>query len=307
MELHQIRYFLALANTLNFTRAAECCNVTQPALTKAVQKLEQELGGPLIHRERRFTQLTDLGKAVLPFLDRALSSMDAARLQALEHRGAGPSLLRIGLAPSISATIVAEVISEVGDALPGLRIDMYEAAPNHLIRMLLTGDIDTAVVGDIDHPPERVHRWRLFGERYVVVSNRLHPLAVRSVIPIEALQDIAILERIGCDVVPKLKRICLSSGLSLKLGHRSQHESHLQHMVAVGLGVMLAPDHIPRLPSLVAIEIEGDPLTRDVQLLTVAGRRHSMALDAFVKKVRLRDWMASSCVMHSDSTQHAAI
>src|SRR5580698_7519488 len=123
MELYQVRYFLALSKLLNFTRAAECCNVTQPALTKAVQKLEQELGGPLIHRERRFTQLTDLGKAVLPFLDRALSSMDAARLQALEHRGAGTSLLRIGLAPSISATIVAEVISEVGDALPGLRID----------------------------------------------------------------------------------------------------------------------------------------------------------------------------------------
>src|SRR6476659_9946810 len=66
LQFYQVRYFLALAGTLNFTRAAEQCNVTQPALTKAVQKLEQELGGALIHRERHLTQLTELGKMVLP-------------------------------------------------------------------------------------------------------------------------------------------------------------------------------------------------------------------------------------------------
>ena len=304
MELNQIRYFLALANTLNFTRAAEHCNVTQPALTKAVQRLEQEFGGPLIYRERRFTQMTDLGKAVFPFLEHALASMEAARLQALEQQRGGSALLRIGLSPSISARIVAETISEVGDAVPGLQIDMYEAATSHLIRMLLGGDIDAAIVGDIDHPPERVHRWRLFEEHYVVLSSRLHPLSVRSAIPIEALQDTAILQRIGCEVVPKLKRICLSSGVRLKFGHRSQHESHLQHMVATGLGVMLAPNHVPRLPSLAAIKIEGDPLTRDVQLLTVTGRRYSIALDAFIKRARLRDWVFGSSKTDRDLALH---
>ncbi|MEY9287064.1 DNA-binding transcriptional LysR family regulator [Bradyrhizobium ottawaense] len=64
LQLYQVRYFLALAKTRNFTRAAEQCNVTQPALTKAIQKLEQELGGALIHRERHLTQLTDLGKMI---------------------------------------------------------------------------------------------------------------------------------------------------------------------------------------------------------------------------------------------------
>ncbi len=68
MELRQIRYFPAVVSTLNSTRAAEQCNVTQPALTKGVQKLEQELGGQLIHRERQLTQLTDLGKEVPPCL-----------------------------------------------------------------------------------------------------------------------------------------------------------------------------------------------------------------------------------------------
>src|SRR4029077_3957866 len=74
MELHQVRYFLAVASTCSFTREAEQYNVTQPALTKGVQKLEQELGGQLIYRERQLTQLTDLGKEVLPMLERPLPS-----------------------------------------------------------------------------------------------------------------------------------------------------------------------------------------------------------------------------------------
>jgi DNA-binding transcriptional LysR family regulator len=76
MEFHQVRYFLALASTLNFTRAAELRNVTQPALAKGVQKLEQELGGELIYREPQLTQLTDHGKQVLPMFERAYVCRD---------------------------------------------------------------------------------------------------------------------------------------------------------------------------------------------------------------------------------------
>ena len=76
LQLYQVRYFLALARTLNFTRAAEQCNVTQPALTKAVQKLEQELGGTLIHRERHLTQLTELGKMILPTLEKIFAAAE---------------------------------------------------------------------------------------------------------------------------------------------------------------------------------------------------------------------------------------
>ena len=75
MELFQVRYFLSLAKTLNFTRAAEACNVSQPALTRAIQKLEDEFGGPLIYRERSLTQLTELGRVAL--VDRQLESFDS--------------------------------------------------------------------------------------------------------------------------------------------------------------------------------------------------------------------------------------
>jgi len=73
VELYQIRYFLALCETLNFARAAERCNVSQPSLTRAVQKLEQELGGLLIRRERRRTHLAEPGELVQPMLKEVLS------------------------------------------------------------------------------------------------------------------------------------------------------------------------------------------------------------------------------------------
>jgi len=69
MEMHQVRYFLAVAQELNFSRAAEKCNVTQPSLSRAIQQLEGELGGPLFHRERHLTHLTDLGQMVQPHLE----------------------------------------------------------------------------------------------------------------------------------------------------------------------------------------------------------------------------------------------
>src|SRR5262249_11657247 len=78
-----------------------------------------------------------------------------------------------------------------------------------------------------------------------------------------------------------------------KVVHRSAQESHLQQMASAGLGAILAPEHAPRLPSLAAIPIEGDPVRREVQLLAVAGRRYSPALDAFIKVARVRDWTSA--------------
>ena len=79
MEMHQVRYFLAVARTLNFTRAAEECNVAQPSLTRAVRQLEEELGGDLFRRERPHAQITELGKRMLPLLRQCHDSALGAR------------------------------------------------------------------------------------------------------------------------------------------------------------------------------------------------------------------------------------
>jgi DNA-binding transcriptional LysR family regulator len=98
MELHQVRYFIALSNTLNFTRAAEACNVTQSALTRAIQRLEEELGGPLLQRERHLTQLSELGRLMLPLLEQSLAMAEAAKQRAYKFKKGEEATLAPGLA-----------------------------------------------------------------------------------------------------------------------------------------------------------------------------------------------------------------
>jgi DNA-binding transcriptional LysR family regulator len=289
MELHQVRYFLAVASTLNFTRAAEMCNVTQPALTKGVQKLEQELGGQLIYRERQLTHLTDLGKAVLPMLERAFASTESVRQLAREFQQKEVAPLAIGLAPSISASLVLESIAEVRKFVPGLDVELREEMPDRLVELLLEGEVNVALVGDLDDTPERIDGWALFAERYVAVLATSHELADLPVIGMEALREATILNRSNCDVAPKFRHL-LFPHAPPHHNHRSSRELHLQHLAAAGFGIVLAPEHMPRLPSLKALPIEGDPVWREVRLLAVQGRRYSPALDAFVKVARLQDW-----------------
>ena len=97
MDFSQVRYFLALADTLNFTRAAELSNVTQPTLTQAIKRLEDELGGPLIHREGKFTRLTKLGHALRSHFEKIEETRSALKESARTVTSGEVSELNIGL------------------------------------------------------------------------------------------------------------------------------------------------------------------------------------------------------------------
>lgn len=290
MELHQARYFVALAKSLNFTRAAEQCRVTQPALTKAVQKLEKELDGPLIYRERELTQLTDLGKLVLPMIERTLAAAEAVRIRAREFQRKGIAPLKIALEPSVSAKLLVSALTEVTRIVPGLQVELLGASAEALPSLLLDGVVNTAITGDNSVFPDRIDHWRLFEERIVILAAAGSAISRELPIPMQTLIEATWLERIGCSIWQELCVEYFPLGHEPKIAHRGQEGSHLQHMVAAGLGIMLTPEHEPYLPSLIACPIAGEPLRRQVRLLAVAGRRYSPALDAFIKTLRLRDW-----------------
>src|SRR3569833_621428 len=289
MELHQVRYFLAVASTLNFTRAADMCNVTQPALTKGVQRLEQELGGQLIYRERQLTRLTDLGKAVLPMLERALASTEAVRRRARQFQQKQLAPLTIGLAPSVSASLALEPIAEIRKLIPGLYVELREEPSSRLVELMLEGEVNAALVGDLEDTPDRIDSWALFKERYVAVLAPSHELADLPAIGAEALREATLLDRFNCDVAPKVGRLCFPDAQP-QHHHSSNRNLHLQELAAAGFGIVLAPEHMPRLSSLKALPIVGDPMWQEVRLLAVQGRHYSPALDAFLKVARLHDW-----------------
>src|ERR1043165_6064289 len=122
MEMQQVRYFLALAGTLNFTRAAEQANVGQPALTRAIQQLEAELGGPLFHRERQRTHLSELGRIMLPYLQNIFDQTEAAREHAKSLKRLERTKLHIACMCTIGPGLVAELLWTFQQQYPDVEI-----------------------------------------------------------------------------------------------------------------------------------------------------------------------------------------
>jgi len=157
VELYQIRYFLALCETLNFARAAERCNVSQPSLTRAVQKLEQELGGLLIRRERRRTHLTELGELVQPMLKEVLSHSLSTVAAAKEHARLDKTVLRLGIMPSIGPVRLAPFLTAFAADHRDIELTLAEAPLLRLNDLLLGGHLDAAVVAYVNRPDSRFH------------------------------------------------------------------------------------------------------------------------------------------------------
>jgi LysR family transcriptional regulator, hydrogen peroxide-inducible genes activator len=290
MELHQVRYFVALARSMNFTRAAEQCNVTQPALTKAIQKLEYELGGPLVFRERQLTQLTDLGKLMLPMLDRSLSAVEAARSNAREFKRKKVATLRVALTPSISASILMKPLAEVTRQVSGLQVDLVEVNSSNVFDGLLSGEIGVALGSScIGDAPDRIDRWGLFDEKVLVACAADGRLAEDAEASLKDLRAARWLEPADCEIARSFRETYLSDGGTNRTRHRGQG---LHNLVSAGLGIMLAPEHMPVAAGTVVRPIADIEFKRDVELFVVAGRQYSPALDAFVKTCRSLDWRA---------------
>ena len=280
MELHQVRYFLALARSLNFTRAAEACNVTQPALTTAIRRLEAELGGPLLFRERSLTRLTPLGEAMLPLLETSYNAAEAARLQAASFGRAEAAPLRIGLNGSLAADLLAPVLGEVARLLPHLELSIDRDGAERLSARLLDGSLDVALFRAPERLPDRLHRWTLFEERPVLMMPTDHPLSKVDLVPSSALANLALIRR-GDE-------FDAMAGLSAMQYHRAGDEGAVQAMVALGLGCALAGERTALGPGVTArpLDLPAHPIV----LATVSGRSPGAAVDGFVKLARARSW-----------------
>ena len=113
MEMHQVRYFLAVARVLNFTRAADECNVTQPSLTRAIKQLEAELGGDLFRRERPAAQLTELGQRMHPLLKQCYEAASGARELASSFKSGEVGALRIALTHSVDLSLLIPHLDQI--------------------------------------------------------------------------------------------------------------------------------------------------------------------------------------------------
>jgi len=284
MEVSQVRYFLALCHTLNFTRAAEICNVSQPALSRAIQRLEAELGGALIYRERNLTQLTDLGRTMRPHLEAMVVAAEAAQAVARSRHTEEHALLRIGLGPAVSSARIASAIGSVTRRNAHLIVQFDEGSTASLAEAMLADRLDCALVPDQTDLPERLHRWPLYGENCMVVLPAEHRLAAKAVIAVDDLVGETLL--IGDRCGDFAERLILACGEKLNGQRFGGSWPQMLDLVTAKVGLALLPEGLVAGRALAFRPLAEPDLGRTIVIAMVAGRPQSDAVLNFVKLCR---------------------
>jgi DNA-binding transcriptional LysR family regulator len=284
--MHQIRYFLAVSRTLNFTRAAEECHVAQPSLTRAIKLLEEEFGCDLFRRERKYTHLTEFGQRMLPFLTQSYESALTAKSVAKAIRTGAVAPLVLALSKSIDVSILIAPLTELTRSFPGLELRFQRGALAEIFDMLKKGDVEVAVAEGSDERWERLDYWPLFSEPLTVVLSQDHKFANRASIDVSALMEQRLLLRPYCDAAERALRLLRQNNHAIARSHELVSDDDLIKLVDANLGVGILPASTTCPPHLKRLPLDGFPVERVVALYGVAGRQRPPAAAAFMKMLR---------------------
>lgn len=292
MEIHQLKYVVAVAETRNFTRAADKCGVSQPSLTKAIRKLEEELGGPLFRREGRHTHLTELGRAVIPRLEQALQLTELAQRDALDMAALRSARMKVGCMCTIAPSSVMSLIEFFQREVPELNMHLRDGSGEQMITMLQEGEIDVALTA-LPRYPDDLSVKPLFREPYVVTFPAGHRFAEMAEVPFAELEQERYLERVNCEYLSFLQEAGYSDKGEEDPPFRSEHESWIQAMVIAGLGCSIMPMSLAQHPGLTWRPLVAPAIERTVSVITKRGRRHTPAVNVFVKLCQSIRWQES--------------
>jgi DNA-binding transcriptional LysR family regulator len=286
MEMHQIRYFLAVCSERNFTRAARLCHVSQPSLTRAIKLLEAEFGGILFRREHANSHLTDLGEIVRPHLQEVWAQSHAAIAQAHEFAAASRSKLRIGIMCTIAPALLAGLLARMRLQHRTIELQLVDGKASDLHDQLLGGQIAAAIYGKPEHKPDaRLDRTLLFREQMQVALPRTHRLAGRSVIRIGDLADQPYIRRTRCEFNDLMGRLLRQHGISCDMSITSERDDWALALIAQNAGLALFPARSLDHPGVAARPLEEPDLWREVHLVTLKERASTEGLGAFVDVV----------------------
>ena len=289
MEMHQVRYFLAVARTLNFTRAADECNVTQPSLTRAIKQLEAELGGDLFRRERP-AGLTELGQRMLPLLKQCYEAAVGARSLASSFKSGEIGALRIALTHSIDLTLLIPFLDQLKRQFNRLEFRFLRGNSREVGEMLKNGDAELGIAAELDPNWERLDTWPLFTEDFQLVVSAHHRLAGHHGVEIGDLRSEQLLSRDYCEGTSRLNTALREHGMDVDHCHEISSERDLIALLEADLGVALIPD-TSRIPqTLKRASVEGLDARRTVNLYGVAGRERTAVASAVMRMLRGADW-----------------
>lgn len=292
MELYQIRYFLAVCEHGSFSRAAEACDVSQPAMTAAIRKLEEEVGSPLLHREGKRLVVTELGCRMRPHLAQVLGETQRAADVARNFRLLRQAPLRVGTMPTIGPARLAAFFGAFRTRNPGIELTVEEAPLAALLHGLEAGELEVAVASSPQPIADAFRAEALYDERYVVAFPKGHAF--------ERLREVALadtsgreyVDRLACELREIVMGVCRERAVELYAAFRTDREDWVQSMVEAGIGFAFMPEFSVTSPGVLSRPLVDPPVQRSVLAVEVRGRKRSPPAKLFFDSLHAHRWGA---------------
>ncbi|MFF7177044.1 LysR substrate-binding domain-containing protein [Streptomyces sp. NPDC008121] len=291
MELQQMRYVIAVAETRSFTRAAERCLVVQSALSHQVARLEKELGARLFERTSRRVRLTPAGAAFLPAARQCLEAAGRAAAEVAAAVGEVRGRLTVGLIPTVAAVDIPGALRDFRRRHPAVRVGLRVGASEELVEQVAEGTLDLAFLGlPTTARPHGVHGRELARDRLVAVVAPDHPLAGERSVGLRRLSP-----EVFVDLPPdtagrtQSDQAFAAAGLAREVAFEvTTADSLMARLVGEGLGIALLPSaYAPRLTGVVTVEVTDAPTRVEYVVWSRAGR--TPAATAFLTSLGIPD------------------
>nr|MCW2728472.1 LysR family transcriptional regulator [Aeromicrobium sp.] len=282
MQIHQLTYFVAVARTRHFTRAAELTGVSQPTLSKQIRVLENAMGTPLFVRNRGAIELTSAGEALLPHAQRILIDVESAQRTVHEVANLRRGRVRVGATPSLCDGLLPEALTRFHDMYPAIDLEVQEAGSRVLTRELAQGRLDVALLIVPLHSNEPdIETTPVLRERLVLASPATSDMPER--MDVGELRDLPlVMFREGYDLRDVTLRACAGAGFEPRLAVEGGEMSAVLRFVEAGLGHAVVPSMVlTTRPQLRATQIGTPPLDRVIALAHHSSEALPLAAQAF--------------------------
>jgi LysR family hydrogen peroxide-inducible transcriptional activator len=292
MEMHQVRYFLAVCEHLSFTQAARRCHVTQPSLTRAIQLLEKEFGGHLFLRERSRIHITELGRIVQPYLQEAWENTQVAKQQAKDYVSRAPTQLKLAIMCTIAPALLIQLFARFRSSRPDVKLDLIDGTAQSVEEQLVASAAEIAIYCRPDRTPDtRLNYLPLFREQMMIVLPSTHRLVSRDQIEISDLAGERYVQRSFCEFNDVVDSVFDARGVDCETVYRSDRDDWVLAMIASGFGFGFFPKYSISNPDVVARPLVNPEFWREVSLTTVRGRPYSRAVGALVHEAMRSAWL----------------
>ncbi len=295
MELRYLKYFLAVAETGNFTRAAAQCFVAQSALSEQIARLETEVGMPLFARTSRSVRLTAAGEVLVPLAQRILADVDMAQAELDALVGLRRGRLRLGLIQAPAGVDLAAALGDFHRRFPDIEFEVRSEPSTVMVAAVATGSLDLAIIGIIGDPvPSSLRRELLAREPMVAVMAVGHPLAARETVTVgELVQNCQFIHfRRGTGIRQQVTAAFARAGVPVEVSLEVGQVQDMISLAAHDVGVTIVPRSeadrargIPGGEPFRVVQLSDDATVHRVSVVYDADRLSPVAA-AFLATVR---------------------